>query len=398
MAVERETLVSHDATAIRHIRRLDQGGEVLLEPGAQVEPGSLIGHNSSEELLHYLRVEADESRLLAKMLKQVGDEVKRGEPVAYYMFMFGLGYREYVSPVNGTIVTFDPRAGLIGIREHPMPVHAGLAGTVDEVIPGYGVVIRTHGAMVQGTAGWGGVAWGELLLLVDMPAAEADLVQVGPGVRGKVVVTGRYADLRLMQACYRHGARALIAGGIDQLAADEFTAFTAGMTYEEYATRYYSGAALDEDAPDGTDTVRMPIIALDGLGRVPIREQAFSILARHAGRGAFVDAQDQEVLSGNAPVVIFAEPDGAATAIRSDAPAGRVSLSVVPGPLRAVVPGAIVRVVGGPHNGHSGSVREIAAEVTLETGLQSQGAVIDFAGGNQAVVPLANLEILQPVR
>lgn len=397
MAVPREMLLSRTATAIRHIRRLDQGGDILVQPGQSVTPESLVGHNSSEELLHYLRVEVDESKLLAKLLKQVGDEVKRGEPVAYYMFMFGLGYREYVSPVNGTIVTFDERNGMIGIREHPMPVHAGLAGTVDEVIPGYGVVISTNGSLVHGTAGWGGVAWGELMLLVDSPSAEVDLAQIGAQVRGKIVVVGGYADGRIMQACYRHGARGLLAGGVNQLDADEFTAFTAQMTYEEYATRYYSGTLKDEDVRDGTDTVRMPVIALDGLGRVPIREQAFVVLARNAGRSVLIDSQDQEVLGGNTPVVIFAEPNGSLAGSGSSG-GQTVPLSTTPGPLCSIAVGCLVRIVGGPNNGRTGIVRGLLGEVALETGFRSQGASIETADGRVTAVPLANLEVLAPGR
>jgi hypothetical protein len=376
-------------TTMRLLRKLELGGDVVVETGQVVDPSSLIGHNRAEELLHYLRVEVDEDKTLAKLLKEVGDEVKRGEPVAYYMFMFGLGYREYVSPVNGTLVSFDGRNGLIGIREHRTPLFAGIAGTVEEVIPDYGAVLSTKGTLLEATAGWGDTAWGELAALVVDADATVDAAQIGAAVRGKVAYVGAMADAHTLQACYRQGAKAVIAGGVSALAADEFTAFAAAMTYEEYATRYYSGAQLSDSLPDGADSVPMPVVALEGAGRIPARRQAHDLLVAAAGQAIFVDAGGGCGAAGSEPVVIL--------------PGEQVSLSGSGRTLDAdegaagLVAGAPVRIVGGPHNGRTAVVRELVPDVVLVTGLRAPGAVVAVAtpGGEAlATVPAVNLELL----
>ena len=375
-------------TSMRLLRKLELGGDVVVQPGQVVGPASLIGHNRAEELLHYLRVEVDEDKTLAKLLKEVGDEVKRGEPVAYYMFMFGLGYREYVSPVNGTLVSFDGRNGLVGIREHRTPLFAGVAGTVEEVIPDYGAVLSTNGTLLEATAGWGDTAWGQLAVLVEDADEAVDAAKIGAAVRGKVAYVGAMADAHILQACYRQGAKAVIAGGVRALAADEFTAFAAAMTYEEYATRYYSGAQLSDSLPDGADSVPMPVVALDGIGHIPVRQQAHDLLVAAAGQDVFVDAGGLCGTAGSEPVVIVpgqlppSDP-GRAAGAEYDA--------------RGLVVGAPVRIVGGQHNGRTAIVRELLSDAILVTGMCAASAVVavNASGGEVvATIPVVNLELM----
>jgi hypothetical protein len=49
------------------------------------------------------------------VFRQLGDTVKRGEVIAYATSWWGLKVREYVAPVDGTVVLFQPDTGFIGI-------------------------------------------------------------------------------------------------------------------------------------------------------------------------------------------------------------------------------------------------------------------------------------------
>jgi hypothetical protein len=382
---------------LRHWRRFEAGGEICVSPRQAVTAATLLGNNGTDELLHFLRVEVDEGRLLAKLLRNKGDDVKRGEPVAYYMYMFGLGYREYVSPVNGSIVSVDHRSGLIAIREHPRPLYSGIDGEVSRAIPGYGVEVTATGAEIEATAGWGGSAWGPLAVLAPSPSAVIDPAAIGPAHAGKVLVVGAAADAALIAAAYRHGVRALIAGGVHALAAAQFALFAAGMTYEEYQARYYthqpaavgaagSGAgAKAVEAPSGLDRVLMPLLATDGLGRTPIRPEAWSLLAELAGRLVLVDAADDSgaLWAGSRPRLLAADE--------------RHDDSHEPRPVsRMLAPGARVRIVGGKHGGLTGAIAAVDAEVTLETGYRAAAAAVELAppGGEKLLVPLVNLEVL----
>lgn len=387
MATECASITINPRKVVRVLRKFDLGGDLAVTVGEDVKPSSLLGYNSAEELLHYLRVEVDDSRPLAKMLKEVGAEVRRGEPVAYYMFMFGLGYREYISPVNGTLISFDERNGLIAIREHRTPLYAGVEGRVESVIPGYGAVIATEGGLIEGTAGWGDAAWGELMLLARDSQETVEAQDIGPGVRGKIAYVGAYAEGKLLEACYRHGALGVLAGGVDQLAADAFSAFAAEMTFEEYATRYYSGGEAGAAVPDGADSVPMPVIALDGAGRVGVCGPAHSLLLEAVGQTIFIDASGQTLACAGRPAVVVGGSTPSRTAPGVPAVAGM--------PLAS--PGAKVRIIGGPHGGQLATMVAEMPEVQLPTGLHVPGALVRTTdgAGEEFGVPIANLEIVE---
>jgi len=378
---------------VRRIRRLVLSGEILVKPGDLIDPETVIGYNTSEECLHFLRLDLDEDRLLAKPLKQVGDEVKRGEPVAYYMYFFGLGYREYVSPVNGTIVSLDTANGLLGIREHPVMVKSGVYGKVDSVVPGHSVSVLSRGAWIEGTVGWGGQAHGELAVLASSAGEALDPSRLGPHCRGKIVVAGGYAGERTLLAAYRHGAAGLVAGGVDRLAGDEFWALSAGMTYEEYASRFYSAGQEAQVADAGLDRVLMPVLALDGAGNVPMRAEAFELLKANDGRVACLDGAEPGGRDNGRPELLISLPwedtsSGAVPGAGREPEPDQVSFGIVQG-LR-------VRVIGGPYHGRTGQVvGEAPGEMVLETGLHVLGVQVALDTGQTVGVPLANLEAVR---
>jgi hypothetical protein len=370
---------------VRRTCRLPLSGEILVKPGDAVEPPSIVGYNSSEECLHFLRLDTDDRRLLAKLLKHVGDNVKRGEPVAYYMYFFGLGYTEYVSPVNGAIISFDEGNGLLAIREHPVPVRSGLFGTVESVIPGHSATILSRGAWIEGTAGWGGKAFGELLMLVSSADEVLDPVRAGPHVRGKIVVAGSFVDGRTLIALYRHGARGVVAGGVDRLAADEFAAMSEQMTYEEYAARFYAAGQADHAGEEGLDRVIMSVLAVDGFGKVPIRPEAFELLKANEGRIALLEGVEPGPAGDGRPELLITVP--------WDGPLAIPDADEVYGPL---TPGTRVRVIGGRHHGAAGNV--LAAdnlEAVLPTGMRVTGAAVELDSKVRLTLPLANLEVIR---
>jgi len=214
-----------------------------------------------------------------------------------------------------------------------------------------------------------------------------DASQINAAVRGKIAFVGAYADDRLLQACYRHGARAVVAGGVSQIAADAFTAFASAMTFEEYATRYYSGSGISEVLPDGADTVPMPILALEGLGRLPVRGPAYDLIAGAAGRAVFIDAAGNCLARGGAPYLVLSPADDGLALPKPASPARAVTLTE----------GSLVRVIGGPHNGEVATVTSLLPEITLVTGLRVPGALLHTGDGARSAdfeAPLPNLEVI----
>lgn len=392
-------LVTAPNVTMRRERRLPLSGEILVRTGEAVNPETVVGYNSAEECLHILRLDVDESRVLAKLLRNVGDTVKRGEPVAYYMYFFGLGYREYVSPVNGTISSFDRSSGTMVIREHARPVTAGMYGVVEEVIEGHSVIVSARGALVEGTAGWGELAHGQLLVLADSPEQDLDAQRIGPHCRGKIVVAGALADSRALLAAYRHGARAVVAGGINKAEGDEFERFVADMSYEEYAARFYSsGHEIDVDNHGGLDRVTMTVLATDGFGRTPMRAEAFALLRAGEGREAYVDGGTGGP-EGRLPEVAVTGPHPAQAGTPAAPAANEVCAAArcrMPcGLWGGLAEGMRVRVVSGPSRGRAGWIAAWGSDIVLETGHVTTGARLRLADGTEVDVPVANIEIVE---
>ena len=62
--------------------------------------------------------------------------------------------------------------------------------------------------------------------------------------------------------------------------------------------------------------------------------------------------------------------------------------------------GALVRIVGGPHNGRTAVVRQLAPDAVLATGLCTPSAVVAVLaadGEALATIPVVNLELLAGV-
>lgn len=63
----------------------------------------------------FLKLDTSDGVFEGIVFRQLGDTVKRGEVIAYATSWWGLKVREYVAPVDGTVVLFQPDTGFIGI-------------------------------------------------------------------------------------------------------------------------------------------------------------------------------------------------------------------------------------------------------------------------------------------
>ena len=295
--------------AFRRRRSLPLGGSVEVVAGAAVTPQTLIGYNSADERVHFLRTEVDGDKMSATLLKKVGDGVKRGEPVAYMTYLFGLGYKEYVSPVDGTIARIFENSGIITIREHPTPIPALLYGTVTEVEAGRSAVIEGRGTLIGAAVGHGPAAGGRLVILAPDPRP----ADIPADARGAVLALAGFLTAPILTAAFRAQAKGVIAAGCDHQVLAAFARETAGLTHEEFAARHYSAAARRDrvDRTSGSQTVEMTVVLTEGFGPQPMRSEVHGALAealaRADGRGvwAYLDGQAYGAGAGSRAEVIL---------------------------------------------------------------------------------------------
>lgn len=385
-------------TLFRRRRSLPLGGQVEVAIGSAIEPATLIGYNSAAERLHFLRTEVEADKMAATLLKKVGDGVKRGEPVAYFTYLFGLGYKEYVSPVDGTVEAISTTSGIITIREHPTPVTALLRGMVVEVEAGRSAVIEGRGTVIDAAVGHGEASSGRLVLL----PAEARPADIPADARGAVLAVPGFLTAPVLVMAFRAQAAGMVAAGCDHQTLAAFARETAGLTFEEFAARHYSAARRDRiDGTGGSQAVEMTVVLTEGFGRLPMRAEVKEALAAAAARGAWAYVDGRALASGGAAraeVILMNEaagrknePEdgaGAAGGARGD---DRVHLA----------PGARVRLLSGPGARKVGTLRALpAGAVKLETGVDLAAAQVELDGNGEGgstlvTVPRCNVEVLR---
>jgi hypothetical protein len=109
---------------------------------------------------------------------------------------------------------------------------------------------------------------------------------------------------------------------------------------------------------------------------------AFSLLTTNVGREVTVDGRIGGSYSLQRPEVIIPLPAARQVALPDE---------VIP-----ISPGVRVRVVQAPHLGAVGVVREVPTRaVAYPSGVLARSARVELEGFGPAMIPLANLEILQ---
>ncbi len=379
---------------IRRERRLELGGEVKVAEGQHVEPGTIIGLNGDEELRHFIRVEAEGGRLEAKVIKAPGDPVKRGETIAYHTYLFGLGYKEYVSPVDGVIEAVSEGTGTVTVKQNPTPVAALLPGVVAGIRADDAVLIELRATVISGRAGHGRPVQGQLHFLGDEAAAQPRAI--GDEVRRRVVAITGSAGRELLGALFRRQAAGLVCGGLARAAALELERQVARLTPEEFAARYYDAKSPQDSAADAIPSeVGLTVVAIGGYGEEKMPAEVERVLRENHGRPVYLDGRvSVDGQDARPEVIIPLGPPGP-----SAAPEATVA---EPGMTRAVgtsAPGDLAgrpaRVMSGRLRGRWGRVIGLRSDgrVQLEFGLRVPAIELELPDGTRVLVPRANIEV-----
>jgi hypothetical protein len=124
----------------------------------------------------------------------------------------------------------------------------------------------------------------------------------------------------------------------------------------------------------------VPIIVLEGFGRRPIGAVSHKLLVSLERRDVALNAENWNVLTGIKPEAFF--------------PAA-VPSSVTPAPdFISFDVNQRVRIIRPPHAGEMGVVDEIRGITAFPGGLRARAALIRLENGEDAIIPLVNLEVL----
>jgi len=349
-----QTSVTHiiPLTLIRRARLLPKPGKVLVRAGQQVQSSDVVAETSSHtrhillDVRRTLQLSADDD-LKQYFDRKVGEKVQKGDLIAQ---KGGLFKRALVSPEEGVILAVMGGQVLLEVKTPPLQLFAGLDGRISEVIADQGVVIETHGSLLQGVWGNDQIGSGLLLNLAKNPADELTTNLLDLSMRGAVILGGYCAQAAVLETARVINLRGLILGSISS------------------------------NLIPVAEKLEFPVMVLDGFGKIPINTPAFRILSTSEKREVCLNAVRWNATSGARPELVIPLP------AQGELAQDLTNLAV----------GRKVRVGLPPYTGKVGVVDQVlAGQTTLSNGLRVPAVKVLFEDGETQIVPNVNLDVLE---
>ncbi len=372
-------------------------GELSVSPGQEVSWDTALGSFSPSQRLRSVRVEASDESITATVLVEEGKQVKRGEVLAYYSYLFGLGYTEYISPCDGEVVSVSQRLGLISIKEAPVSLISHLPGRVKTAEEAWGAWVESEGDLLEGAVGAGHGRSGILNIKVQEPGKSLPGSAIKPEDAGTVVVTGGAATQDLLEACLRYRVAGLIAGGVSYRVFQWYSELVETLDWDEFLARYWARDAKRPDTAPSPIEIVPTLVVTEGYGEVPIGQDAFGMLSEHANRSVFVDGAGKPGRSGYGTPrpCVFIPVEGKTEDSERAAIPRSLAVDWVQGQPRIpgrVAPGEAVTVIDMSGKRQPGVlVESTPREMVLDNGVEAYCVRVQMPGGALRTVPVFNL-------
>jgi len=339
-------------TAIRRLRVLPFDGRVVVRKGQKVSPTDVIAEaNLAPE--HLLLDVARGLGLPANQAdeyiqRHAGDQVSEGDVIAGPV---GLARRVVRTPKPGRVVVAGSGQVLLELDSPPFELKAGISGVVTELVTDRGVEIETTGALIQGVWGNGRVDSGLLTNLSRSPQDVLTYDRLDVSHRGAIIMGCHCADAEVLSTAADIPLRGIIL------------------------------ASMDASLIPLANRMRYPIILLEGFGNIPMNPVAFKLLSTSERREVAINAEAWERFEGLRPEIVIPLP----------------ASNYLPAPkeIETFGQGQKVRFVGALRKPIVGTlVTQRPGLTTLTSGIRVPAAEVRLESGEDVVLPLANLEVL----
>jgi hypothetical protein len=327
-------------------------GRIIARRGQQVNPSDIVAESvyrpehllldiglglglSAKEADHYIQHRA-------------GDEVGEGDVIAGPI---GVGRRVVRAPRSGTVVVAGDGQVLMELEGKFSELRAGYSGVIADIVGARGVIIETVGALIQGVWGNGRINFGLLNILAHAPDELVTPDMIDISIRGAVVMAGFCEDEKVLRSADELPIRGMILASMDSALAP---------------------VAL---------RVNYPIVLIEGFGKLPMNQEAFSILSSSGMCEVALNAEPWDRIGNTRPEVVISASEGA--------------YPVVPTELSYFAIGQTVRVVSSPYKSMIGKLTNLPQNLShLPSGLLAKTAEVLLVNGETIQVPLANIEII----
>lgn len=366
-------LLVTDRLVVIKRRILPLKGEVVVKPGARVEPDTVVAKTDLPGAVEPVNV----ANLLGVppedvphcMVKREGEVVAAGEVIALSKSFFGLFKSEARAKSGGKIESVSHVTGQVLLRGAPVPVqvHAYVRGEVVETFEREGVAVRTTAAFVQGIFGIGGETHGLVKMAVNGPTDVLDEGQIKPEHKDCVIVGGSLVTAAALKKAISLKVRAIVVGGFDDKDLRDFLGRDLGV------------------AITGSEDLGVTLVVTEGFGKINMADRTFQLLRSCEGREASVNGATQIRAGVIRPEVVIPLAEDAAW-----------KDSVAPEEIQGLTIGSPIRVIRDPYFGNLGKVSALPPELKkLESESMARILEVEFANGSKATIPRANVEALE---
>jgi hypothetical protein len=346
------TTIMQSGIKIRRERALPQSGEVSVGVGNEVTPIQVVARMPLET--HFAIVDGSEALGVPpeevkglvivedEAIVEVGTVLAKKEQFARK--------RQVLAPVEGKL--FDVVNGRIVISQTAewLEKQAMVSGRVVSYMGDRGVIIETHGTLIQGVWGSGKENFGKLKVATRNFNGSLTKDQVSGDVGTLVLAAGRVEHLEVLEIAEQRHVAGIIAGSMSA----ELCMAASALSY--------------------------PIILTDGVGKQNMTPAIFSLLQGMDGRETSLFA-DYDRSRGQRPEIIIPEP-----------PAAAAEAVAANRPIRL---GQMVRLLRAPYIGYTGEIVKIyALSQILATSAKAQGVDVRLADGSVVFVPFANFDVM----
>ncbi len=343
------TIIS-SLTRIRQKRLLPVPGKLVAKVGQEVSPVQVLARAASQvnyevvPVCKLLRISPEE--LTEHLLVSKGAHVEPGVPLVKSR---GLGRKEFVSPVEGTLfdvvngrLVFQRTSGIIELR-------ALAHGRVVGLVGNQGVELEIQGSHIQAVWDSGKEGNGAIHVVAETAVSPLGNQTIDTEISKRILVAGKITQLEALEEADRAGVSGLIAGSI-----------TANLL-------------------EAAKSFSFPIFITDSIGDQGMAEPIFTLMQKSEAR---------EVALFNSPPY--------APEIR---PGIVIPLKAVPGEeaesKHSLALGQTVRILRSPYSNQVGTVTHIYQYARpTAVGSQVYSANITLADGQVVPIPIANLDII----
>jgi hypothetical protein len=256
-------------------------GEVLVEKGAEVNPGDVIAQTQvpgkliTLDIAKGLRLSVEETT--ASLMREIGQMLEEGDVIAQSGKTLPRLFR---APVNGKIVDYYQGQLILATGSTKIECKAKIIGRVKEIIPEYGVVISTLGSLLQGVWGNGLSGCGVLHVAASKnsePVVVSDLDDVE---NGDILACSVISEESVIKQYLEKDLSGLIVG------------------------------ALPPRLVQNVLELSFPVILLQSFGAALQAVDLFDLLASSQGEMVCVNACAVDYFNGKRPEVIIPKEAG----------------------------------------------------------------------------------------